>query len=127
MTNGVIIDAESGLPLIAMVGYQPNECTNTHTPHLYMQAHMDTHSLSPSVSPSHTISSLLGSHRCTYAHKPPTSANKVTHPDIPLSTSLDLRYFLCGHAHTHMLTTHNLYNQTGSNSFVLSNLSHAYF
>lgn len=30
MTNGVIIDAESRLLLIAMVGYRPNEYINTH-------------------------------------------------------------------------------------------------
>lgn len=29
MTNGVIIGAESGLPLIAKVGDQTNECENT--------------------------------------------------------------------------------------------------
>lgn len=48
MTNGVIIDAESRLLLIAMVGYHPNEYTNTH-----INAHTHTQ-FPPSVSCSHT-------------------------------------------------------------------------
>lgn len=49
----------------------------------------------------YTLSFLSGSHRCTYAHKPPTSANKLTHPDIPLTVSLDLLAPLPVHTHTH--------------------------
>lgn len=96
VTNGVIIDAESRLLLIAMVGYRPNEYTNTHiNAHTHTQLHTQ---FPPSASCSHTnthkhtqththIFIFSGSRRCTYAHKPSTSANKLTHPDIPLATS----------------------------------------
>lgn len=107
MTNGVIIDAESRLLLIAMVGYRPNEYTNTH-----INAHTHTvPSLCLLLTYEHTqththIFIFSGSRRCTYAHKPSTSANKLTHPDIPLATSRD-PLCSCTHMHTNIrMLTH---------------------
>lgn len=72
VTNGVIIDADSGLPLIAVVGYRPNECANTLRYDTY--ACMHAHWLCP-VSWSHTLTNththfhfFSGSQRYTHAH-----------------------------------------------------------
>ena len=76
--------------------------THTHT-RARLLVHAYTHTFPLSHTHTHTFSFLSGSHRCTYAHKPPTSANKLTHPVIPLSTSLDL-LCSCTHTRTHTLT-----------------------
>lgn len=100
MTNGVIIDAESGLPLIAMVGYQPNERTKTHRhihtlSHVFLCAHWHAPPPPLSLPPSlthhfHLLRALTGA---LMRINLPTSANKVTHPDIPRSASPDLFAF----------------------------------
>lgn len=72
MTNGVIIDAESGLLLIAVVGYQPNEYTNTHA---RAHTHLCMLSLSRSLSLTHFyfLQVLLGA--LMYINLPPQLMN----------------------------------------------------
>lgn len=76
MTNGVIIDAESGLLLIAMAGYRPNECSNVHTPHTGMHTHARTHS--PSVFLSQTLT-----HIHTHFHFFQALVGALMHINLP--------------------------------------------
>lgn len=93
MTNGVIIDAESGLPLIEMAGYQPNESANTYTTHMHV--HMLTLSLTHTHF--HFFQALIGA--LMHINLPP---QQLTHPDIPLSIALDFLLLLPMHTHTHL-------------------------
>lgn len=115
MTNGVIIDAESGLPLIAVVGYHPNECTNTYTharaltyaciqthfpslSHTHTQMHARAHARAPvkifisdtskasSLSLSISLHLSLSSHLCVLRWRQESSCGKIKHMSLIIPT-----------------------------------------
>lgn len=83
-----------------------------------VQTHTHTHTSTHAHTISHTFSSLSRSHRCTYTYKSPISANKATHPDIPLSCTLALPSR--ARKHTRSITREPVVH-TGLSSFLTGN------
>lgn len=86
-------------------------CTHTHTTHTFCTL---PHCLSPSLRRSHTIFIFRALTGALMRINLPTSANKVTHPDIPRSASLDLLFvfFTCTRTCARTVIACDLYRHT---------------